>query len=475
MDQTINLINTLVGELEVPDLGLVLDATEALLVSDQFDYGELCSSLDLKVLINAGSIIINDGIENLSIADAIKYLRRQNVYDLEKNYYTKAQLAASGQSTVHWDNITNTPTFGNPDIWLKHVEFRVIGFEASDPAIGLEGAVYVNTTDDKYYKSDGTSWIEERTVTLEDRIIDLSTDADSVYVFDGTSQTITDTPLGDNTGVVVDDNGNNKQAQYVYQDDGTNSYWALIGSIDFGPHLDGGPDKHKTSEIATINALNNLGINIGDSVADVFVALNLKIGTIETNITNLDNRVSQNETNITNIGDAITEIQGDLTDLTNVDIDLQVQIDAITGGTLDNFKVENNTYYGLDTIRNKQLGPKVAFDFGKTGSVRNMYLRTVANVPSNLTGTRIPKNAVLVGATAQLSSTGTVDFHIRKNNQTSDEAVVQIVSGIGVTDNLLNVNFDADDVILIKCTCPAGNAKNAHLVLIFAEYGGVGS
>ncbi len=502
-DQVIHLINQNAAELEVPDLGLVMEASEDLLVSDQFDYGELCGSEDLKLLVTAGTIVVNDGTENLIIADAIKVLRRQSVRDLEKNYYSKAQVAASGQAVIHWDNIVNAPSFGSPN-QKAPVRFIAIGLLASAPAIAPIGTVYVNTTDDKYYKSDGTTWQDVGSVLVDHRVVDTSKPDDGIYVFDGSSWTQTDIPLTDNDGVVCDDQGDGKQAQFVYNEDGTNSAWVNIGSISFGPHLDGGPDKHKTTEIATIVALSNIGTSIGDSVHDVFVALNTLIGSINASITNIDGRVTQNtsdigaidgrvtqnETNIsnlqtdmTNVEGSITTIQGDLTDLetivtnnyndmTTTDIDLQAQIDAIQSGVLDGFKIENSTYYALDSVRGKWLGPREPFDFGKKGSAKNMYLRTVAGVPSNLTGTRIPKDMVLVGATAQISSTGSLDIHIRKNKQSTDEALIQIVGSTGVTNDTLNVAFDADDVIMIKCTCPSGNAKNANVVLFFAEDGG---
>jgi hypothetical protein len=102
--------------LEIPDIGLVLEGSENILTSDQFDYGELCSSEDLKTLITAGSIIVNDGDDDLSIEDALKYLRRQNVLDLERHYYSKKQLGKAGESKVHWDNIFGAPSFGSPSV-----------------------------------------------------------------------------------------------------------------------------------------------------------------------------------------------------------------------------------------------------------------------------------------------------------------------------------------------------------------------
>lgn len=111
-------------------------------------------------------------------------------------------------------------------------------------------------------------------------------------------------------------------------------------------------------------------------------------------------------------------------------------------------------------------------EFGKRNSAKNKYLRSIDSIPSNLTGERIPKDYVLIGATAQISETGTCIIHVRKNNATTDDATIVITNGIGVTIDDFNIKFTANDRIYTKCTCPTGDVYDLKLKLFFGEYGG---
>jgi hypothetical protein len=100
-----------------------------------------------------------------------------------------------------------------------------------------------------------------------------------------------------------------------------------------------------------------------------------------------------------------------------------------------------------------------------------MYLRTIGNIPSNLGGLKIPKNSVLVGASATIRSTSNLKFHVRKNNEPNDLSIITISSATGVVVNDLNVDFKENDTVLVKCTTDS-NARDGKIILFFAEDGG---
>lgn len=90
-----------------------------------------------------------------------------------------------------------------------------------------------------------------------------------------------DNPVKDNYGVVIDDDGDGKQAQYVHgiDSDGTTTTtsWGKIGDIDFGSHLNGKPGKHKTTEISTIADLSTIGSKVGESLSKVLELIDKKL------------------------------------------------------------------------------------------------------------------------------------------------------------------------------------------------------
>ena len=97
----------------IDDLGLVVDATETINLGEYMEYSVICDSDDLKSNIASGTIVINDGSNDLTPTNGINYVTRDNVKDVRDKHYTKTEMQTSGSSAMHWDNITNAPSFGS--------------------------------------------------------------------------------------------------------------------------------------------------------------------------------------------------------------------------------------------------------------------------------------------------------------------------------------------------------------------------
>lgn len=91
---------------------------------------------------------------------------------------------------------------------------------------------------------------------------------------------------------------------------------------------------------------------------------------------------------------------------------------------------------------------------------------------SNVTGVRLYKSMTLIAATAEISASGTCEFHIRKNNSSTDLAVLTISGSTGVTNTAFNIDFDASDVLEIFCTCAGVTVSNPIVRLTIVENGG---
>ena len=95
----------------VEDLGISVPSASFIDFHDQFTYDEIAGSDDLRDAVTAASLVVNNGIIDLPATSGSDYLTIENIYHLEDNYYNKVELGTSGESEVHWDNITNAPSF----------------------------------------------------------------------------------------------------------------------------------------------------------------------------------------------------------------------------------------------------------------------------------------------------------------------------------------------------------------------------
>lgn len=101
----------------IEDLGItVLNASQTLL-SDGYNYHEIAGSDDLRALVTAGNLEVNDGVGDLNATIGVKYLTLINDKTLEANYWDKTELAATGGANdrVDYSQIQNTPTIGSPN------------------------------------------------------------------------------------------------------------------------------------------------------------------------------------------------------------------------------------------------------------------------------------------------------------------------------------------------------------------------
>ena len=95
----------------VEDLGISVVSSGSVNFHEQFTYDEISGSDDLRTAVNNSDLVVNNGVADLSTISGTNYLTLENLYHLESNYYDKVELQTSGQSEVHWDNVTDTPSF----------------------------------------------------------------------------------------------------------------------------------------------------------------------------------------------------------------------------------------------------------------------------------------------------------------------------------------------------------------------------
>jgi len=382
----------------IEDLGISIPAASQLTISDQFEYEELASSDDLRTLVNNSTLVINDGVSDLNAVDGVLFLTLYNAKETEVKFYPKTDLQTSGNSSVHWDNITNAPTFGSSS-WLDPVEARILQISSAQPA-GVEGDFFIDSDDDHLYKYIGAAWVDQGAPVAGDRVINLDSTAEVIYEWSGTTWDAGTDPI-DSEALLVDDDGDGKQAQYIYED--TVLAWIKIADIDYGePNtLDGAYDQGGAGSGKDI---------IVDSGA----------------------------------------VKLDATSGTYAPLELTQQAALPTSGlAAGQVAVKDGILCCYDGTRSKWLSvQRIYLAFGRKGKTSNQYLSYAAgNLSSNNSGYRIPRNATIVSMSGQLDSSGTADMRLRSNDNAANIATLAITAALGDQDNTLNVDISQADFL----------------------------
>lgn len=106
---TVIIKNNDASDYFIEDLGINVTASGYINFHEQFTYDEITGSDDLRTAVSGGGLIVNDGVSDFTAISGTYYLTLENLQHLQLNYYDKSELQTSGQSEVHWGNLTNKP------------------------------------------------------------------------------------------------------------------------------------------------------------------------------------------------------------------------------------------------------------------------------------------------------------------------------------------------------------------------------
>jgi len=451
------------------ELGTEILNGSQLTLSDFYEYSDLTDDKELSDFVQNGDLIINNGSIDLSPNDGVRYLTRDNLYDDLKNHYTKTELVTPNTGDlVDWTNIANVPSFGSPK-WVEPAKYRVTDISASAPASPSLNDVYVDTDDNHYYKWDGSTWTDQGSASTGDRVINLNNGTEDIYHFDGSTWTdngVTE----DNIAIMINDDGDGKNAQYVYSIE-TNK-WLKIADVDFDDHLDGGPHKHDASEIDVEGTYSNFPNSPGD-LETVLDDINTQMTTALDNNT-LDGAYDEGGAGV---GRTITADAGPVvinTDTaTTAPLELTPKAALPTTGLQDGqIAVKDGMLFIYDSTRTKWLSvQREVLVFGRRRKVKNQYLNfAVGNLASNNSGYRIPRNATIVAMTGQLDSNGTCDMRVRRNDTATNIATLSISNSNGAVDISTNIDINANDYL--QSYLSASNRVEDPVFMITIAYRG---
>jgi len=460
---TVIIKNNSGSDQTIEDLGLVIADGDTVTLSDEYTYDEIAGSDDLRDLVSNGDLVVNDGTNDLSATEGVEYLSLENLKKLHDDFYTKTQLQTSGQAQVHWDNITNAPAIGSGH-WIDPVKYRVLDITSTAPGSPDVGDVYVNTGDNHYYKWDGSTWQDEGAAASGDRVINLASSTENIYSFDGSSWS-DEGQANDDDMVVVDDDGDDKSAQYIY--DTSDNKWHKIGDVDYAGHFDGGPHKHDASEIDVEGTYSNIPGTPTD-LESTIASIDTQLGNLSGQGNTLDEAYDEGGAGA---GRTITADAGavkiDASSATNAPLEIVPQSSLPTTGLADGqIAVKDGIVYVYDATRSKWISiNRMLLTFGRRGRTRRQWLHFGGgSLPSNNSGFRLPRNAVILSLSGQFDSTGTGTFQLRKNDSASNIATLSVSSALGNHDTSLNVDLNEGDYL--QCKFQASTACEDPMLVV---------
>ncbi len=440
----------------VEDLGLEFSPGDVIEITNLYNYDEIAGSDDLRTMVAASDLTVNDGTVDLSPAQGVKFLSLENLYRLESDYYSKDELKTDNQGSVevHWNNVINAPSFGSV-VWGRPVKARVTSIASGKPATPTLNDICVDTDDNHLYKWIGSSWIDiysaiatepiDATPSKGTRVVNLADDQDDVFEFDNTGNWNED-PAVDNDCIMVDDDGDGKAAQYIYN--GAAYEWRKIADVDFASHFNGESSKHDATEI-----------DVEGSYSDIpGTPMNLEqtINEINNQITNIENTtldLAYDQGGAGNGRQIIADagpIKVDTASSTNAPLELVPKANLPTQGLQDGqLAVKDSILCIYDSVRSKWLSVQRQFlVFGRKGNSRNQYLGFFGSrFVSNNSGLRLARSATIVSLSGQVNAVGDCTFNVRRNDVATNIASIAITAALGASDTSMNVDLNNGDYL----------------------------
>jgi hypothetical protein len=161
----------------------------------------------------------------------------------DNRYYSKLDLTTPEKAVINWKNIVDVPNLGSPS-WQASVQCKIEYVSNFEPS---SGQYYLNLSDNILYKNDGNGyWETVEGVNKGYRVLNKNTY--NLHEFhSGEWKVLEPEP---NWTVLVEDDGDGKAAQYVYN----GKEWIKVADADWGNHssLSGraDADSHPASAIS---------------------------------------------------------------------------------------------------------------------------------------------------------------------------------------------------------------------------------
>jgi len=137
--------NNTATTVDIQDLGISLAAAEIITLTNFYKFFDLVMSANLKTLVSAGTVIINDGVVDLNITDGLDHLK------VESEYYDLIQDESIGGGIVPTDSkycgVATSAEWTIPQTTYTDLSYSTIEYQNDTSVIewtsGVNDRVYV--------------------------------------------------------------------------------------------------------------------------------------------------------------------------------------------------------------------------------------------------------------------------------------------------------------------------------------------
>ena len=344
MEFELILKNLTGSELLLDDLGWnIPDGTNDNIL-EQFDFGTLAASTSLELAVSNGSIVVNDGTDDLSISDGLDFLRRSN------RYYVNTEVSdLRDELQPEIDNIQSELDDTQAGSGLSSVGTYI----PESSSNYLSSATSLKDADNKL-----DTQVKITEDLLDSTIIDLSNETTSRTNSDNALQSeLNDTQTGaglETDGLYIANSSTNYLVSATSLKDadekldiqvksntdaisaiGSGSITNLQTELDdtqvgAGLEIDGSYLPNGSSNyLVTTTSLKDADNKLDNQINLNRIDIDSNITDIETNTSNIAVNSADISINITNITNNANAISTEITNRTNADIDQQTELDTI--------------------------------------------------------------------------------------------------------------------------------------------------
>ncbi len=346
-DWQVILKNSSGADVLISDMGLTVlnGGTEE--VSLQAGYSEIANSEDLKTLVTAGTLVINDGSADLSVTDGLAYIRRANKKYVDDQISNIDISAVTDPIQTELDAVEATigAMSATDGTFVAPTGTNYINGATSvtDAAILLDYKVKSNEDNITQNASDIVSNAATSAAANQNTQAELDTvevgaglNADGTYTANTSSNYISG-------ATSLKDADNALDAQIKANADaisaiGTGSIAALQAELDTtqtgaGLNADGTYTADSTTNyITSATSLKNADKLLDTQVKTNADAVAINASDISTNAGNIAQNTSDISTNAGNISNNATAISNEITARTNADTAIQAELDVTQTG-----------------------------------------------------------------------------------------------------------------------------------------------
>ena len=181
--------NNLGSSIDVEDLGITFTSTETLDLTDLYDFVDLTESDDLKSLVSAGSITINDGDSDLSITKGLEHLEIESVH---QDYIQDVDIGGGEITSIQaYSGVILTTSFQLSNTAFTTTTYESVEYENDTDVLEWDGGSGITIKEDGEYRVSTCFFVRANTPNFIDSLYRIMKNGSTAISSEATLSTYT--------------------------------------------------------------------------------------------------------------------------------------------------------------------------------------------------------------------------------------------------------------------------------------------